>query len=807
MPAMFRFGFFSFTILLAACFFDRENSAKPKPGPGTEPDPETASTTGRIFRANGDPAAHARVRLFPVAYLPHSAASPKYASGADSVYATVADALGRYSLDTSLDGEYNILADLDGEVAYADSVSLSAGRTATLLPDTLAKPGSLSGTVVLQPNHDPQSAVVQVLGTYIYSNVDKDGRFRLGDLAGGTYSLRVTVNEGAYTSLYLSLRTHPGEDDTLASPMRPPFTGIPVVTGVKAAYDTLHGVVSLSWDPVDYRSLAEYLVYRDTALAVVLSASAIGGAADTAFRDSLYRPGAHGLFDLGDSLDRAFDYRIRVRNLSDSVGPVYGVKRVAVISPTKVRTRIAFGQPKIQWDPSARKDSISLAVAIANPNRGLSRIEWRVDNDTLASRTREPGKAKSIADTLRFAWGAEGTFRVRVLVEDEAGTLWQDSLRIAGNRAPTISGTPVTEAKANVPFRFAPAASDPDGDSLIFSVANLPGWASFDSLTGAITGLPSNADTGLYPGILLSVRDGRRSDSLTAFSLRIAFNAWAVRKPALAQVQAGFAVPFGDGIWVFRDWFIPGRAIDRYVPATDTWTHAATLPEDWLVLGAHRVGDRILAIVSPRVNPPSGFTVRAYDPAADSWTNLGPINLQRSNFRSAEMNGKIYFFGGGSDLVEEYDPITNGLTVKKPSPRTASSSVAVAVVGDRIFLVGYADPSAGNKDSVMAYEPATDIWSLLPPLPSKRQSVSACGMGGKLYAAGGFDPSDNRYPMRGLEEYDPSNRTWTTREDMPTARIAGVCAESGGKLYVIGGGSGFGGSSDIEKATEEYTPR
>ena len=62
---------------------------------------------------------------------------------------------------------------------------------------------------------------------------------------------------------------------------------------------------------------------------------------------------------------------------------------------------------------------------------------------------------------------------------------------------------------------------DVDGDTLTFSVANLPGWANFDTTTGRISGMPTLGDIGTFAGIRISVSDGNFTSSLSAFSVEV----------------------------------------------------------------------------------------------------------------------------------------------------------------------------------------------------------------------------------------------------------------------------------------------
>jgi hypothetical protein len=89
------------------------------------------------------------------------------------------------------------------------------------------------------------------------------------------------------------------------------------------------------------------------------------------------------------------------------------------------------------------------------------------------------------------------------------------------NRAPTLSGSAVMTAMAGRPYSFQPTASDPDGDTLTFSIAGKPTWATFDPASGTLHGTPTDANVGIYAGIVISVSDGKLATSLPAFAITV----------------------------------------------------------------------------------------------------------------------------------------------------------------------------------------------------------------------------------------------------------------------------------------------
>ncbi|BCD99391.1 hypothetical protein MARGE09_P3593 [Marinagarivorans cellulosilyticus] len=93
----------------------------------------------------------------------------------------------------------------------------------------------------------------------------------------------------------------------------------------------------------------------------------------------------------------------------------------------------------------------------------------------------------------------------------------------AVNDAPVLTGTASAMVDEDGNYSFTPMISDNDtGDTLTFSVQNLPAWATFDPATGAITGTPTNDDVGVARDIIVSVSDGKTTTMLQSFSITVA---------------------------------------------------------------------------------------------------------------------------------------------------------------------------------------------------------------------------------------------------------------------------------------------
>jgi hypothetical protein len=91
----------------------------------------------------------------------------------------------------------------------------------------------------------------------------------------------------------------------------------------------------------------------------------------------------------------------------------------------------------------------------------------------------------------------------------------------AGNQAPTISGDAGAYARVGRSYLFQPSFNDPDGDTLRFSAANLPPWASIDPTSGRITGTPEANDLGEYEDITITVADASHRSVTRPFSITV----------------------------------------------------------------------------------------------------------------------------------------------------------------------------------------------------------------------------------------------------------------------------------------------
>jgi N-acetylneuraminic acid mutarotase len=245
---------------------------------------------------------------------------------------------------------------------------------------------------------------------------------------------------------------------------------------------------------------------------------------------------------------------------------------------------------------------------------------------------------------------------------------------------------------------------------------------------------------------------------------------------------AGFTVarPAGGGLpaWV------PSNSLWIYDIASNQWSKGAPLPTARGALSATAVGTKIYAIggaknpaystpeLRPNVPVENLATNEVYDTATNTWTAARPMLTARNHHGAALIDGKIYVVGGriGSTFIiglsnnvstnEVYDVAKDAWAsvLGMPTPR---SGIGVAVLDGRMHVLGgeaYLNDLVGTYRTHEAYDPKTNGWQRLPPMPTPRHGVAVAEIGGKIYAVSGSNVAGGGGPHEGVnvnEVYDP----------------------------------------------------
>jgi hypothetical protein len=86
--------------------------------------------------------------------------------------------------------------------------------------------------------------------------------------------------------------------------------------------------------------------------------------------------------------------------------------------------------------------------------------------------------------------------------------------------APMIAGSPSPTVLSGARYNFQPMVMDGSAD-VGFSIKNKPAWATFNTSTGMLSGVPTASDIGTYGQIVITVSNGRESATLPPFSITV----------------------------------------------------------------------------------------------------------------------------------------------------------------------------------------------------------------------------------------------------------------------------------------------
>ncbi|MCW4001045.1 MAG: hypothetical protein NWE93_12480 [Candidatus Bathyarchaeota archaeon] len=234
----------------------------------------------------------------------------------------------------------------------------------------------------------------------------------------------------------------------------------------------------------------------------------------------------------------------------------------------------------------------------------------------------------------------------------------------------------------------------------------------------------------------------------------------------------------------------------------DSWETKAQMPIASSGLGAAVCNEKIYAIGGYDEKWKLTGTNQMYNPSSDSWTIQASMPTPRSFFGIAVCQNKIYVIGGANksglvpfsnilevtgvtNINEVYDPATNTWQTMSPMP-TPRSNIQTNVVENKIYVTGgFTFPNFELINSMEVYDPLTDSWSNMSPMPIHQSKFSSVVYNDKIYCI-----NDNITQI-----FDPKTDTWTSASPPPDSvyqSAAGATTETTiTRLYFFSGGTNF----------------
>lgn len=258
------------------------------------------------------------------------------------------------------------------------------------------------------------------------------------------------------------------------------------------------------------------------------------------------------------------------------------------------------------------------------------------------------------------------------------------------------------------------------------------------------------------------------------------------------------------------------QAVDRYDPQTNQWE---LLPP----LKAARYGAAAWAGVDGKVHVVGGQgfsgvvpSMETFDPRLNAWSSVRGADLDREFAGFAVTTGGTPYVLGGEtqgmpDPLEGRDTTyclrtsmrfdsVNSRWVKALSMPTRRKDLAAVTGADgKIYALGgqyaiepgcWVEGSTGSwyvLSVAEAFDPSTETWRQLAPMPTGRYGLmAAAGTDGLIYAIGGSTKHERA--LTKVEAYDPVGKRWHAVAPLPSGRWQGAATTGkDGRIYVLGG--------------------
>jgi hypothetical protein len=110
------------------------------------------------------------------------------------------------------------------------------------------------------------------------------------------------------------------------------------------------------------------------------------------------------------------------------------------------------------------------------------------------------------------------------------------------------------------------------------------------------------------------------------------------------------------------------------------------------------------------------FVLVRYNPSTDRWAQLTTTPGDMFEAGGGFVGGKFYLVGWESDTMHVYDPATNRWSVGPPLPTGRSCQPASITLQARLYLVECRDQA--DSSLALAFDPNLGSWSQFP-MPSQ----------------------------------------------------------------------------------------
>jgi N-acetylneuraminic acid mutarotase len=228
----------------------------------------------------------------------------------------------------------------------------------------------------------------------------------------------------------------------------------------------------------------------------------------------------------------------------------------------------------------------------------------------------------------------------------------------------------------------------------------------------------------------------------------------------VANVGKGLILAGGfDGNVIDR---VVSKAVWRWHADDETWTAGPDLPLPRAAVSAALIGSEfhVAAGLAEDGETDSGDHFVWDLEGSGGWTTADALPVPRNHGGGATSGGLFFAVAGRHNwdeyeghvaTVDAFDPATGSWTERAPIPiaRSEIGASTSAMSDGRLLVIGGSVEGKHPSADVFVYDPAADVWSSLPPIPSVLKGTVAARIGDKIIVSTGSptsrDPSTTTY--------------------------------------------------------------
>lgn len=229
-------------------------------------------------------------------------------------------------------------------------------------------------------------------------------------------------------------------------------------------------------------------------------------------------------------------------------------------------------------------------------------------------------------------------------------------------------------------------------------------------------------------------------------------NTWRIGYQLPIPLHHAVAIGFEENIYVFggyKNGWITVNTTYIFNTENEEWKEGPNMPRSKAAFTAQIINKKIFTIGGSTTIIKEGRQIQAvleineyFDIESRVWQEVNPMPTPREHLASAQIDGKIFVFGGRSltletntNINEVYDPSTNTWS-QKASMIIKRGGIAGATIGKKVFVFG-GESNERTFDETEEYNSETNKWRLIEPMPTARHGLTAASISDKILVIGG----------------------------------------------------------------------